>query len=52
VASYTRTVLEDDNDTLKADGLTSTDKEYCSNALLSYAGCESYWIQYMAKFKE
>jgi hypothetical protein len=34
-------LLEDDTDTLKADELTSTDKEYSSNVLLSYTGCES-----------
>jgi hypothetical protein len=51
LASYTRTVLEDDTDTLKADELTSTDNEYCSNALLSYTGCESCCMQYLTKFK-
>jgi hypothetical protein len=38
MASYTRTVLEDDTDTMKADELTFTDNEYCSNALLAYTG--------------
>ena len=32
MASYTRTVLEDDTDTLKTEELTSTDNAYCSNA--------------------
>ena len=41
LASYTRTVLEVDTDTPRADELTSTDKEYCSNVLLSYTGHES-----------
>ena len=53
LASYMRTVLhvEDDTDTLKADEFTSTDNEYCSNALLSYTGCESCCMQYLTKFK-
>lgn len=32
VASCSRTVLEDDTDTLKTDELISTDNAYCSNA--------------------
>jgi hypothetical protein len=50
LASYMRTVL-DDTDTMKIDELTSTDKEYCSNVLLSYTGRESCWMQYMTKCK-
>lgn len=41
ITSYTRTELEDDTDTMKADELTFTDNEYCSNALLAHTGRQS-----------